>query len=157
MAYQSPPDTGVPEEGEDGVLPQQGLVGLPAHGHQVDGIEPGVGDNAGQDGGHPQLGLEECGDEAGTGAGGHGGGDGHERMPGGGTAHRNGAAQDKAAVGGHVGDVQDPVAEEEGHGHQSVLEAQLQGGLDDVEHSGTLLSTGQRPRPEPGGGSGIGK
>ena len=58
-----------------------------------------------------------------------------------GAGHRHGAAQDEAAIGGHIGNVQDAIAEEEGHGHQGILETQLQGGLDDVEHGGTLLSS----------------
>ena len=149
-----PADAGGAEEGKDGVLPQQGLIGLPAHGHQVDGVETGVGDDARQDGGHPQLGLEKGGDKAGTGTTDHGGWDGQEGMAGSGAGHRYGAAQDEAAIGGHIGDIQDAIAEEKGHGHQGILEPQLQGSLDDIEHGGTLLSS-QRPRHEPGGGAVI--
>ena len=103
-------DAGGAEEGEDGILLEQGLVGLPAHGHEVYGIQPRVGDDARQDGGHSQLGLEEGGDKPGAGPGQHGGGDGQEGVSRGGEGHRHGAAQDETAVGGQVGDVQHPVA-----------------------------------------------
>ena len=71
-------------------------------------------------------------------------------MTGGGEGDRHGAAQHETAVSGHIGDVQHPVAEEEGHGHQRILEAQLQGGLSDIEHGKKLLSC-QRPRRNTGG------
>ena len=100
----------------------------------------------GQNGGHPQSGLEKGGDKPGAGPGGHGGRDGQNGMPGGGQSHRYRRAQHKASICGEVGNVQHPVAQKEGHGHQGVLKAQLQGSLCDMQHVYTLLSTGPIPR-----------
>ena len=66
--------------------------------------------------------------------------------------HRDGhgRAEDKAAVGRQVGNVEDAVAQKECHRDQRVEEAQLKGGLRDDEHGESLLS-GRCPRRKAGG------
>ena len=68
-------DTGSLEHAENSVLAEQAGSGGPPHCHQVDGVEPRVGDDARQDGGHPHLGLEEGGHKACRRPGSHGGRD----------------------------------------------------------------------------------
>ncbi len=136
----APADPRVPQHGKDGVHPQQAGVGLPAHGHQVDGVKPRVGDDARQDGGHPQPRLQKGGDEARAGPCRHGRRDGQDGVARGGEGDGHGGPQHEAPVGGQVGDVQDAVAQKQGHGHQGIQEAQLQRRLGDDQHKLLLLS-----------------
>ena len=41
----------------------------------------------------------------------------------------DGSAQDEASIRGHIGDVQDSEAQEQGHGNQRVQESQFQSSL----------------------------
>ena len=113
-------DAAVPQKGEDRAASQQALVGFPAHRHQIDGVQARVGDDARQNGGNPQASLQKSCDESGAAARQHGGRNGQNRVSPGGQRDRDRRPKDKTTVGGHIGDVQDPEAQKQGHGHQSV-------------------------------------
>ena len=68
--------------------------------------------------------INNCGDTTGI-TGDHGGGKGKQRMAGYSDHGGHGAAQGEGTVGGHIGDVQYPEAEEQGKGHQGIDKAQL--------------------------------
>ncbi len=110
MGFQSPPMPVARKRVNDGILLEQGLVGLPAHGHEVYGIQPRVGDDARQDGGHSQLGLEEGGDKPGAGPASMAAGMARKGCPAAVRVTDTAQPRTKHAVGGQVGDVQHPVA-----------------------------------------------
>lgn len=49
----------------------------------------------------------------------HGGRNGQDRVSPGGQRDRDRRPKDKTTVGGHIGDVQDPEAQKQGHGHKA--------------------------------------
>ena len=55
-------------------------------------------------------------------------------MPGGGKGHGHGGPQHEAAVGGEIGNVQHPEAQEQRQCHRRIEKAQLQCGLYDKQH-----------------------
>ena len=65
-SYQSPPMPLSRRRVKIGAAAQQALVGLPAHRHQIDGVQARVGDDARQNGGNPQASLQKSGDESGA-------------------------------------------------------------------------------------------
>ncbi len=148
MAYQSPPMPVARKRVKMVSCRSRDWLAFQPMAIRLTVYRPGVGDDARQDGGHPQLGLEEGGDESGAGARQHGGGDGQEGVAGSGEGDRHRAAQHKAAVGGHIGDVQHTVAEEQGHGHQGVLKAQLQGRF--AQRRAREIRSFPKARPSPG-------
>lgn len=50
--------------------------------------------------------------------------------------HRHGRPQGESPIGGEIGNVQDAVAEEQSQGYRCVQQAQFQGCLENIEHSG---------------------
>ena len=115
----APRKAGLLDQRKDGAAFVEVHVGRP-HDREIHGIEPEVCDDARQDRGYPQLGLEEGGDKTGGGPGQHGHGQSQNRV-----AHQadrggHGAAQRKGAVGGEIGDIQDGIAQKECQRHQGV-------------------------------------
>ena len=64
----------------------------------------------------------------------HGRRNGQQRMPGGGKGHGHGGPQHEAAVGGEIGNVQHPEAQEQRQRHRRIEKAQLQCSLYDKQH-----------------------
>ena len=103
-------DAGLAQHREDGLAAKQALVGFPAHGHQVHGVKAGVRDDAGEDRRHAELRLQKRGDKARARAREHRGEDGEDRVSRGRHGDGHGRAEDEAAVGRQIGDVEDAVA-----------------------------------------------
>ena len=61
-------------------------------------------------------------------------GTGQQGMPGGGKGHGHGGPQHEATVGGEIGNVQHPEAQEQRQRHRRIEKAQLQCGLYDKQH-----------------------
>ena len=115
---------GLGEHGLGFVHVQQGGA---AHDGDIDGVEPGVDNDARQEAVDAHFRLQQGGDEAGEDPGGQ---DGQVGMPGNGHRSTHGGAQGEAAVGGQVAHIEHGVAQKQRQHRQRADEAQLQGGLD---------------------------
>ena len=124
VLQQSP---GLGEHGLGFVHVQQGGA---AHDGDIDGVEPGVDDDARQEAVNAHFRLQQGGDEAGEDSGGHGGQNGQVGMPGNGYHSTHSGTQSEAAVGGKVAYIEHGVAQKQCQHGQRADEAQLQGGLD---------------------------
>ena len=118
---------GLGEHGLGFVHVQQGGA---AHDGDIDGVKPGVDNDARQEAVDAHFRLQQGGDEAGEDSGGHGGQNGQVGMPGNGHRGTHGGAQSEAAVGGQVAHIEHGVAQKQCQHRQRADEAQLQGGLD---------------------------
>ena len=105
---------------------EHGHVGGKAHDSQVDGVQSGVGDDAGQDGGHAQAGLQKSGDKARAGTGQNGQDQPQEGVSGHGGGGGDRTAQGERAVGGHIRDVKHAEAEEQSHSHKRIDAARVE-------------------------------
>ena len=122
--------------GEDGlglVHVQEGGI---AHDGDVDGVEGGVHDDAGEEALDPHAGLEEGRDEAGDDPGAHGGRKGQPGVAGDGDDSAHAGAEGEAAVRGQVADIQHRVAQEQRKNGQGVDQAEFKRGLAEAESSG---------------------
>ena len=90
---------------KDGLRFQHWHVGGKAHNRQVDGVQPRVGDDAGEDRRHAQAGLQSGCDKAGSRTGGNSQKQTQHRVPGHRGGSRDRAPQGKGAVGTHIGDI----------------------------------------------------
>ena len=101
-------------------------VGLAAQHRIVHGVQPGHGEDAGQDGVEPQAGLQKAGDQPRQGPG----QDAGQNAPDGVARHRDGGtgghAEDKAAVHRQVRGVQHPEGDEHPQRHGGIDKALAQ-------------------------------
>ena len=113
-----------------------------AHDGDIDGVEPGVDDDARKEAVNAHFRLQQGGDKAGEDSGGHGGQEGQIGMPGNGYHSTHSRTQSEAAVGGKVAYIEHGVAQKQCQHGQRADEAQLQGGLDQRKnvHERLLLS-----------------
>ena len=122
------------EQRKDRIAPRDGHVGRKAHDREVDRIQAGVRDDAGEDALHAEARLQKGGDEAREHTSSHGRRQRQKRMPRDGEHRAHGAAERKAAVGREVCNVQDGKADEQRQRDEAVNQADLKRGLQHCQH-----------------------